>query len=85
MLMHEFLSIYPAKLAEYCLALTYLLAFIGWWRFVNGGERAAVEAPAEETAARTAVTQAAPPAQWFTRGLIGVVAAGQCGRERRAQ
>ena len=40
MLSHEFLSIYPAKLAEYVLAITYMLAFIGWWKFVNGGKRA---------------------------------------------
>ena len=29
--------------------------------------------------------QAAAPAQWSTRGLIGLVAANQCDRERRAQ
>jgi glycine cleavage system H lipoate-binding protein len=43
MLSHEFLSIYPAKLAEYCLGIGYMLAFIGWWKFVNGGKREEAE------------------------------------------
>src|SRR5690349_6966141 len=38
---HEFLSTYPAKLAEYCLAISYLLLFIPFWRYVQGGKRAA--------------------------------------------
>lgn len=39
---HEFLSVYPAKLMEYCLAIGYLLLFIPFWRYVQGGPRAAV-------------------------------------------
>ncbi len=38
---HEFLATYPAKLAEYCLAIGYLLLFIPFWRYVQGGKRAA--------------------------------------------
>ena len=38
---HEFLSIYPAKLMEYGLAITYLLLFIPMWRYVQGGRREA--------------------------------------------
>jgi glycine cleavage system H lipoate-binding protein len=49
---HEFLSTYPAKLAEYCLAIGYLLLFIPFWRYVQGGRRAA--APARKEAARPA-------------------------------
>jgi glycine cleavage system H protein len=40
---HEFLSIYPAKLMEYGLAITYLLLFIPMWRYVQGGRRLAAE------------------------------------------
>jgi glycine cleavage system H protein len=38
---HDFLSIYPAKLMEYCLAISYLLLFIPFWRYVQGGRREA--------------------------------------------
>jgi glycine cleavage system H lipoate-binding protein len=44
---HEFLSTYPAKLAEYCLAISYLLLFIPFWRYVQGGKRAAATARKE--------------------------------------
>lgn len=44
---HEFLSLYAAKNAEYLLAVGYMVAFIGWWKFVNGGKRAVMEARAE--------------------------------------
>ncbi len=37
---HDFLSIYPAKLMEYSLAIGYLLLFIPFWRYVQGGRRA---------------------------------------------
>ncbi len=43
MLSHDFLSMYPAKLAEYSLAITYMVAFVGWWKFVNGGKRDELE------------------------------------------
>ena len=36
---HEFLSVYPAKLLEYGLAIGYLLLFIPFWRYVQGGRR----------------------------------------------
>jgi len=39
----DFLSIYPAKLMEYGLAVTYLLLFIPMWRYVQGGRRQAAE------------------------------------------
>ena len=43
---HEFLSVYTAKLAEYVLAIGYLLLFIPFWRYVQGGRKAAVPATA---------------------------------------
>lgn len=54
---HEFLSVYSAKSMEYLLAVGYLLLFIPFWRYVQGGARAAragVEAgqPAGATAPR---------------------------------
>ncbi len=51
---HDFLSIYPAKLMEYGLAIGYLLLFIPVWRYVQGSRR---EAPA------TAGAHAAPGAR----------------------
>jgi glycine cleavage system H lipoate-binding protein len=66
---HEFLSIYTAKNAEYLLAVGYMMAFVGWWKFVNGGKRAALEARAE--AETTKAAEAAIPAKrpeahgWF--------------------
>ena len=46
---HDFLSIYPAKLQEYCLAIGYLLLFIPFWRFVQGGKRAEAKAAAAKS------------------------------------
>lgn len=66
---HEFLSIYTAKNAEYLLAVGYMMAFIGWWKFVNGGKRAAMEARAEAETPK--VAEATAPARqpeahgWF--------------------
>jgi len=56
---HEFLSIYTAKAAEYLLAVSYLLLFIPFWRYVQGAGRAPVmarahEAPHEAPVARQA-------------------------------
>ena len=36
---HEFLSIYPAKLLEYGLAILYLLLFVPFWSYVQGARR----------------------------------------------
>jgi glycine cleavage system H lipoate-binding protein len=33
---HEFLSPYQAKAVEYLIAVTYLVLFVPFWRFVNG-------------------------------------------------
>lgn len=35
---HEFLVTYQAKAAEYLLAISYLLLFIPFWRYVQGGK-----------------------------------------------
>lgn len=53
---HGFLSIYTAKAAEYLLAIGYLLLFIPFWRYVQGGAR---PAPAHAGAAREAARGAA--------------------------
>jgi len=74
---HEFLSIYPAKAAEYLLAVTYLLMFIPFWKYVQGARSATVPAtahasvPAMATAAeaKPVVRRApapAPAAGWFS-------------------
>jgi glycine cleavage system H lipoate-binding protein len=61
---HEFLSLYPAKGMEYLLAISYLLLFIPFWRYVQGARRPAVmHAHAHaEAPARAAVAAAARPA-----------------------
>jgi glycine cleavage system H lipoate-binding protein len=59
----EFLSVYPAKLMEYMLAISYLLLFIPFWSYVQGGrrtQRAAVAATA--VAAVRAAPRAPSPA-----------------------
>ncbi len=65
---HEFLSIYPAKLMEYGLAVTYLLLFIPVWKYVQGGthaeaEKAAFKAP--ELFPAVAVAAPWPSMGWF--------------------
>jgi glycine cleavage system H lipoate-binding protein len=37
---NEFLSGYSAKLVEYGLAVSYLVLFVGFWRYVQGGKGA---------------------------------------------
>ena len=56
---HEFLSVYPAKLIEYGLCVGYLLAFVGFWRYVHGGRPASARAEVREPA-RHGVSE------WFT-------------------
>ena len=41
---HGFLSVYTAKVGEYLLAIGYLLLFIPFWRFVQGGKPAHAKA-----------------------------------------
>jgi glycine cleavage system H lipoate-binding protein len=71
---HDFLSIYSTKAMEYGLAIGYLLLFIPFWRYVQGGKRVAVEArtapSAQAAAAREAprpagATALRPTAGWF--------------------
>ncbi len=59
---HDFLSIYPAKLLEYVLAIGYLLLFIPFWRYVQGGRRPAL-AHAHAGATQHAAAQAQAHAQ----------------------
>jgi len=78
---HDFLSIYDAKLAEYLLAVSYLLLFVPFWKYVQSARgsvavtaeaaaavvRSSVEIPA---AARPAAARRAPAARpaagWFS-------------------
>jgi glycine cleavage system H protein len=71
---HDFLAIYPAKLMEYTLAIGYLLLFIPFWRYVQGGKRVPAQArtapSAHAAAARAALRPAGasalrPTAGWF--------------------
>ncbi len=59
---HDFLSIYPAKLAEYVLAIAYLLMFVPFWRYVQGGPRAAAKARTAQRARASADLQVTPHA-----------------------
>ena len=52
---HDFYSLYSTKALEYVIAISYILLFIPFWRFVNGGKQtAAVLARAAAAAARPA-------------------------------
>lgn len=64
---HDFLSIYPAKLLEYTLAIGYLLLFIPFWWYVQGGRKqaAAKAASASAGAGRPAAAQRLPGTGWF--------------------
>lgn len=65
---HEFLATYPAKLMEYSLGIGYLLLFIPFWRYLQGGRRVPVAVPAE----REAHPAGATATSWFTvpEGLL---------------
>ncbi|HET6437784.1 MAG TPA: glycine cleavage system protein H [Anaeromyxobacter sp.] len=41
---YDLLSVYPAKLLEYGLAIAYLVLFVFFWRYVQGGQRVAARA-----------------------------------------
>jgi len=64
---HDFLSIYPANLLEYVLAVGYLLMFIPFWRYVQGGKakEVAVRVAEPRAAARAAIRAPRPTAGWF--------------------
>jgi len=67
---YEFLSIYPAKLMEYGLAITYLLLFIPMWRYVQGGQKVLAVQPAQgrhdaERWPAVAVAAPWPSLGWF--------------------
>ena len=57
---NEFLAGYSAKLVEYGLAVAYLILFVGFWRFVQGGKTAA-----ETVSARLPELARAVTAGWF--------------------
>jgi glycine cleavage system H lipoate-binding protein len=62
---HDFLSMYDAKVAEYLLAVAYLLLFVPMWRFVQspaGAEARVGAAAAHEVARPSARTSLG----WFT-------------------
>jgi glycine cleavage system H protein len=62
---HGFLSLYSAKTLEYLLAISYLLLFIPFWRYVAGGRKEAKQAAQAAHAAASphaaASAQAAAP------------------------
>ncbi len=62
---HDFLSNYSAKLLEYTLAIAYLVLFVGYWRYVQGGKRAEAPARKREAEPARAPAGAVAPAGWF--------------------
>jgi glycine cleavage system H lipoate-binding protein len=58
---HDFLSGYFAHVTEYALAMVYLVLFVGFWRYVQGGKRAEESAPEARQ-----VPLAAAATGWFT-------------------
>jgi glycine cleavage system H lipoate-binding protein len=58
MIPHDFLTLHTAKTVEYLIAVSYLLLFIPFWRFVN--------ARPKPDAAAAAVARPAAATQWFT-------------------
>src|SRR5512134_2298125 len=63
---HEFLSLYSAKNFEYLLAIGYLLLFIPFWKYVQGGRRQEQAAALElKPHARPSARHAGATAGWF--------------------
>jgi glycine cleavage system H lipoate-binding protein len=63
---HDFLSIYSAKGLEYMLAIGYLLLFIPFWRYVQGGRRQEEKVAVKVTShARPSPRHAGATAGWF--------------------
>lgn len=67
---YDLLSIYPAKLMEYGLGVGYMLLFIPFWKYVQGGKPAEATVPAHAPAmarekAVRAPAAAAPAFGWF--------------------
>jgi len=40
---HDFLSTYSIKAIEYGIAISFLILFIPFWRFLNGGKAAQMQ------------------------------------------
>jgi glycine cleavage system H protein len=64
---YDLLSIYPAKLMEYGLGVSYMLLFIPFWRYVQGSAKPAeARVPAHAPAmAREKRPSTAPAYGWF--------------------
>jgi glycine cleavage system H protein len=61
MVSHDLTTMYGAKAVEYLIAASYLLLFIPFWRFVNGGPAAA-----RERAVATVPGRPGLLSDWFT-------------------
>jgi len=62
---YDLLSVYPAKLLEYGLAIGYLLLFIPFWRYLQGGRPAPAPAPARAGRRALAAARQAGHHGWF--------------------
>lgn len=51
---YDLLSVYPAKLLEYGLAIGYLVLFVFFWRYVQGGKLAVARAAVRSSVLRHA-------------------------------
>ncbi len=58
----EFLSMYPAKLMEYGLAIGYLLLFVPFWRYLHGAKK-----PSRRSASENPAVAAKPAAAVLPR------------------
>lgn len=61
----DLLSIYPAKLMEYGLGIGYMLLFIPFWKYVQGGKPAEARVPAHAPVRERRPAAAAPAYGWF--------------------
>lgn len=59
---HDFYSLYSIKALEYVIAISYIVLFIPFWRFVNGGKQ---KAPALAADAAAQPTAAPADEGWF--------------------
>lgn len=66
--MHDFLSSYDLKAAEYAIAIAFLVSFVPFWRFLHGGQRVQVTVHATKPAAALETGFALPEALLFHPG-----------------
>lgn len=68
MIPHDILTLYSAKMVEYAIAVAFLLLFLPFWRYVQGGAQAPSRARASVPDPAAGDWFPVPPDRWYHRG-----------------